>query len=112
MIYFDFNKYDIRPDAALDLSKIVDMMKEYPNMQVSIRTHTDSRGSKKYNERLSDNRAKSIMKWMTQQGIEAKRLIAKGYGESQLINKCADTVECTEEEHQLNRRSEFLIIQL
>lgn len=69
MIYFDFNKYDIRPDAALDLSKIVDMMKEYPNMQVSIRTHTDSRGSKKYNERLSDNRAKSIMKWMTQQGI-------------------------------------------
>ena len=112
IIYFDLDKWDIRQDAALDLAKIVDVMKENPSMKVDVRSHTDSRQTHKYNEKLSDRRAKSTVAWMIEQGIEAGRLSGKGYGEAQLINKCADNVQCTEEEHQLNRRSEFIIMEL
>jgi outer membrane protein OmpA-like peptidoglycan-associated protein len=112
MIYFDFDKSDIRVEAALDLEKILDVLNQYPNMKLDIRSHTDSRGSFKYNEALSDRRAQSTIKWLIKNGIKTNRLSAKGYGESQLVNKCADGVECTEEEHQLNRRSEFIIMEL
>lgn len=112
IIYFDLDKSDIRQDAAIDLAKIVDVMKEYPTMKVDVRSHTDSRATKKYNEKLSDRRAKSTISWMIGDGIQKERLSGKGYGETQLVNKCADGVECSEEEHQLNRRSEFIITAL
>jgi outer membrane protein OmpA-like peptidoglycan-associated protein len=112
MIYFDFDKSDIRVEAALDLEKILDVMNQYPSMKLDIRSHTDSRGTSKYNEALSDRRAKSTINWLVKNGVKANRLIGKGYGENLLVNKCSDGVECTEEEHQLNRRSEFIITAL
>jgi len=112
IIYFDLDKWNIRPDAALELEKILDVMKQYPNMKIDVRSHTDCRASHKYNEKLSDRRAKSTMAWLVKNGVEANRLTGKGYGETQLINKCADGVQCTEEEHQANRRSEFIITAL
>jgi outer membrane protein OmpA-like peptidoglycan-associated protein len=110
IIYFDLDKSFIRPDAALELEKVLDVMKEYPKLVVDIRSHTDCRATAKYNESLSDRRAKSTMAWLVKNGIEQKRITAKGYGESKLVNKCADGVTCTEEEHQANRRSEFIVV--
>ncbi len=112
LIYFDLDKWNIRPDAAIDIAKILDVMMQYPTMKVDIRSHTDCRASHRYNEQLSDRRAKSTRDWLIKNGIAPERLTAKGYGETQLINKCADGVECTEEEHQLNRRSQFIITDL
>lgn len=112
MIYFDFDKSDIRVEAALDLEKILDVMNQYPLMKLDIRSHTDSRGTSKYNEALSDRRAKSTINWLIKNGVAKNRLTGKGYGENLLVNKCSDGVQCTEEEHQLNRRSEFLITAL
>lgn len=111
-IYFDLNKFDIRPDAALELSKILDVMLQNPSIKIDIRSHTDSRNTAAYNLKLSDKRAVSTKEWLIQNGIDASRLTAKGYGESQLVNKCADGVLCTEEEHQANRRSEFIIVSI
>ena len=109
IIYFDLDKSDIRPDAALELEKILDVMQQYPKMTIDVRSHTDSRASAKYNDKLSERRAKSTMTWLVKNGVAANRITGKGYGESQLVNKCSDGVVCTEEEHQLNRRSEFII---
>lgn len=108
-IYFDFDKHNIRPDAAIELSKVLEAMKMYPELVIHIESHTDSRGDDDYNMALSDRRAQSTMKWLIDNGIEAKRLTAKGYGESRLVNHCANDVPCTAEEHQLNRRSMFII---
>lgn len=112
IIYFDLNKANIRKDAALELEKIVEVMKENPSIKVDVRSHTDSRQSAEYNEKLSDKRAKATVAWMVKKGISADRLTGKGYGESQLVNKCSDGVECSEEEHQANRRSEFIVIEM
>jgi outer membrane protein OmpA-like peptidoglycan-associated protein/tetratricopeptide (TPR) repeat protein len=112
MIYFDLDKSDIRPEAAIDLEKILDVLLQNPTIELDIRSHTDSRQTFKYNESLSDRRAKSTIAWLIKNGISASRLTGKGYGELQLINKCADGVICTEEEHQQNRRSEFIITKL
>lgn len=109
MIYFDLDKFNIRPDAALDITKVVEVMKQYPTMKIEIASHTDSRASKSYNLTLSQKRAQSTMDFMIKSGIDKSRLIAKGYGESQLVNKCADGVPCSDEEHQQNRRSQFVI---
>ena len=109
MIYFDLDKYNIRTEAALDLEKILDVLNQNPTMKLDIRSHTDSRASFKYNQVLSDNRAKSTINWLVKNGVDPSRLTGKGYGETQLVNQCADGVKCTEEEHQLNRRSEFII---
>jgi outer membrane protein OmpA-like peptidoglycan-associated protein len=81
-------------------------------MKLDIRSHTDSRASFKYNENLSDRRAKSTISWLIKNGVTADRLKGKGYGETQLVNKCSDDVDCTEAEHQMNRRSEFIITAL
>ena len=109
MIYFDLDKYNIRTEAALDLEKILDVLNQNPTMTLDIRSHTDSRASFKYNEVLSENRAKSTINWLVKNGVNASRLTGKGYGETQLVNGCSDDVKCTEEEHQMNRRSEFII---
>lgn len=109
IIYFDLNTADIRPDAAIDLAKIVDVMKENPTMKIDVRSHTDSRYLRKSNQVLSDKRAKTTIAWIKAHGIHANRLSGRGYGEMQPVNKCKDGVPCTEEEYQQNRRSEFII---
>ena len=112
IIYFDLDKSNIRPDAAVELAKILEVMKEYPTLEIDVRSHTDSRQTSKYNINLSERRAKSTIQWLIYNGIEAKRLTGKGYGETKLLNNCADDVPCSEEEHQANRRSEFIITKL
>jgi outer membrane protein OmpA-like peptidoglycan-associated protein/tetratricopeptide (TPR) repeat protein len=111
-IYFDLGKSDIRPDAAVELAKILEVMAEYPAMKIDIRSHTDSRDSFKNNEKLSERRAMATMAWFVAKGIAPDRLTGKGYGETQLINNCADGVPCTEVEHQMNRRSEFIVMNM
>ena len=112
IIYFDLDKWNIRKDAAEDLEKIIAVMNQYPSMTIDIRSHTDSRQSHKYNEQLSDRRAKSTLEFMVKNGINISRLTAKGYGETQLVNNCSDDVPCSETEHQKNRRSEFIVIKM
>ena len=112
IIYFDLDKSFIRKDAAFELEKVVAVMKQNPNMYIDVRSHTDSRQTQQYNKELSERRAKSTIEWMIKQGIESSRLTGKGYGETQLMNKCADGISCTEQEHQANRRSEFIIISM
>ncbi|AUP78251.1 OmpA family protein [Flavivirga eckloniae] len=111
-IYFDFDKSNIRPDAEKELAKVISYMKEFPNTKVDVRSHTDSRGSEGYNLRLSKRRNKSTIKYIVKEGgIEASRLTGKGYGKTELINKCSRDVKCSEEEHQANRRSEFILVE-
>ncbi|SCY55311.1 OmpA family protein [Flavobacterium anhuiense] len=111
-IYFDYDKYDITPKAVEELSKVVFIMQKFPNIRIKIESHTDSRGKDSYNLKLSDNRAKSTRDYILSQGIDASRIeSAIGYGETRLINKCKNGVKCSEEEHLLNRRSDFIIIQ-
>ena len=111
MIYFDFDKSNIRPDAEVELQKVVEVMNQYPELKIDIRSHTDSRGSDAYNEALSDRRAKSTMHYLISQGISKDRLTSKGYGESQLVNGCSNGVPCSKAEHQANRRSEFIVVE-
>ena len=113
IIYFDFDKSNIRYDAEIELQKVLAVLNKYPTMNIDIRSHTDCRGPADYNEKLSDRRAKSTRQYLIDNGIAAERLTAKGYGESQLVNDCGceptNESSCSEEEHQLNRRSEFII---
>lgn len=111
-IYYDYGKYNIRRDADGELSKLYQLMKQYPLMKIEIRSHTDSRATTQFNETLSKNRSSAVVQYLVKRGIDASRMEASGYGESQLLNECADGVECTEEQHQLNRRSEFKILRL
>ncbi len=135
-IYFDFDRYSIRPDAEIELNKILMAMIQNPGLIVNIESHTDRRGSDAYNEILSDKRAQSTLEWLVKNGIDSSRLTAKGFGENQLLDrcteldecgqelkidgcslsqfgegktKCSDGVTCSEKEHQNNRRSKFLI---
>jgi outer membrane protein OmpA-like peptidoglycan-associated protein len=112
IIYFDLDKSFIRKDATFDLAKVVVVMQEFPEMKIEVRSHTDSRQTAMYNEKLSNKRAKATVAWLVKNGIDSTRIIGKGYGESQLVNNCADGVKCTEEEHQANRRSEFIIVSI
>ncbi|WP_276168616.1 OmpA family protein [Zobellia alginiliquefaciens] len=113
MIYFNFDKSQIRPDAAKELDKLVSVMKEYPTMVIKIESHTDSRGSKVYNEYLSDKRAKSTRDYIISMGIDANRIeSAIGYGENRLLNDCDGSSPCSEADHLLNRRSEFIILNM
>lgn len=107
-IYYDFDKWFIRPDAAIELNKLVQLMKENP-VTVEFGSHTDSRGSKEYNIDLSQKRAESAVHYIVMQGINASRITAMGYGESKLINQCMDGVPCTAREHQANRRTEIKV---
>lgn len=111
-IYYDYKKFDIRPDAALELDKIVAILNKYPNMRIELRSHTDSRGNDNFNLKLSDDRANSAALYVIGKGIESKRILAKGYGEKELINKCKNGVKCDEKQHEENRRTEFKILSL
>lgn len=109
-IYFDFDKYDILPEAEKDLGYLKSLMDKYPDLRIELSAHTDSRGNDKYNLKLSQQRAESTKDWLVEKGITSSRIVAKGYGETKLLNKCKNGVDCSEEEHQMNRRSEFKII--
>ena len=109
-IYFDFDRFNIRPDAAEELTKVLAVMESNPTLVVEIRSHTDSRGIDSYNLSLSDKRAKSTADWIVSRGIDPTRISGKGFGETELINDCGNGSDCTEEQHQLNRRSEFIVI--
>ncbi len=111
-IYFDLNKFNIRPDAAAELDKIVGVMNAYPQMHIELGSHTDARGSDASNTTLSDNRAKSSAAYIVSKGIAQERISGKGYGETRLENKCKNGVKCTEAEHQINRRTEFIIVKM
>jgi len=113
IIYFDYNQSNIRYDAEIELQKVFAVLNKYPTMNIDIRSHTDCRGAAAYNEHLSDKRAKSTRQYLIDKGVAPERLTAKGYGESRLVNDCGceptNESSCSEEEHQLNRRSEFII---
>ncbi|WP_298423782.1 OmpA family protein [uncultured Kordia sp.] len=106
-IYFDFDKHNIRQDAAFELDKVVNVMTKYPNMVIKVETHTDVRGPASYNQKLSDRRAKSTVQYIISRGIDAARLSSEGKGESSPLINCT---KCTDEEHQQNRRSDFIIV--
>ncbi len=109
-IYYDFDKWDILPASETELNKLVKIMKDNPELKVELGSHTDSRGSGNYNQRLSQKRSESAVKYIVRHDVDEERITAKGYGESQLINHCSDGVPCTEEEHRQNRRTEFKIL--
>ncbi len=111
-IYYDLGKYNIRTDAGKELDKLIDILNQYPSMTIELRSHTDSRGSDQSNMTLSQNRAQSAVKYIVSKGINQSRMIAKGYGETDLLNSCANGIKCSEEEHQLNRRTEFKILSI
>ncbi len=111
-IYFDSGKWNIRTDAAIELDKIVKAMNDNPSLSIEVGSHTDSKGASKANLSLSDKRAKSTADYIVSKGIVKGRISGKGYGESQLVNKCKDGVKCTDVEHQQNRRTEFKIVKL
>jgi outer membrane protein OmpA-like peptidoglycan-associated protein/tetratricopeptide (TPR) repeat protein len=109
-IYYNFDKYNIRADASLVLDELLQTLHENPTLMIELASHTDCRGTSKYNDRLSQNRAQAVVDYLVSRGISRDRMVAKGYGESKLINRCADGVDCSEEEHQENRRTEFTVI--
>ena len=109
-IYFDFDRSFIRADARIELEKVIAYMNEYPAVKVDVRSHTDSRGKDSYNLALSKRRNKSTIQYIIDRGISASRLTGRGYGETQHVNKCSNRVKCTEKQHQLNRRSEFIVV--
>lgn len=108
-IYYDFNKADIRPDAAKELDRLVKIMNDNPTIVVELASHTDSRGTDTYNEKLSQRRADAAVKYIQSKNIAKTRITAKGYGESKLLNNCKDGVQCTDAQHQENRRTEFTV---
>lgn len=112
MNFFDLGKATIKKTSEPQLLKVVGVLNQYPNLKLDIRSHTDSRSSSESNQILSDKRAQSTKDWLVSKGVDESRLTAKGYGETQLVNKCADGVKCTEQQHQLNRRSEFIIVDM
>lgn len=109
-IYYDFDKWDILPDAEDDLGYLKTLMDDYPNMVIELSSHTDARGDGPYNQRLSQKRAQSAKNWLVAEGINTQRIKAVGYGEAVITNQCVDGVRCSDSEHRINRRTEFKII--
>jgi len=109
-IHYDLDKYFIREDAKSELNKMVQFMKDNPNVMVELASHTDSRASDDYNKTLSQNRANAAVDYLVSKGVLKSRLTPIGYGETQLLNKCSNDVDCTETQHQINRRTEMKVI--
>lgn len=109
-VYYDYDKFFIRSDAAEELDKVVQFMRKYPSLELELSSHTDARGSDEYNRRLSQNRAQAAVDYIVSRGIERRRLVAAGYGETQLVNRCANGVRCSDAEHQQNRRTEIKVL--
>lgn len=109
-ILFDLDKYVIKEAAKKELNRLVRFMKDNPSVKVELSSHTDCRNTAEYNQTLSQNRANASVDYLVSQGISRDRLTGKGYGESKLLNRCADGVECSEAEHAINRRTEMKVI--
>ncbi len=109
-IYYDFDQASIRPDAEPELDKLYTRLIDNPEIIVEIGSHTDARGSKSYNKRLSQRRANAVVKWLVAKGISRERLVPVGYGETMTVNGCKDFIPCSERDHQLNRRTEFRVV--
>ena len=108
-ILFDYNKSDIKPQAAFELDKLVDIMKRYPKMVIKVESHSDTRGKADYNRKLSDSRAQSTVQYVISQGIDPSRISGQGFGLDRPAVDCGSN--CSEEEHQINRRSDFIIVE-
>ncbi len=111
-IYYDFNQYIIRRGAGKELDALAQLMNQYPSMEVELTAHTDSRGNDQYNLELSLKRAESAKRYLIQKGIRGSRIIAMGQGETQIRNRCHDDVDCTDDEHQFNRRTEVKVVRI
>ena len=109
-IYYDFDKHNIRPDAAAILDEMVRTLRDNPTLKIELSSHTDSRGSHAYNESLSRRRAQSAVDYLVSRGIARDRMVARGYGETKLVNRCSDGVSCSRAEHQVNRRTEVTVL--
>ncbi len=109
-IYYDYDDDKILLDAEKDLNVLLDLMNQYPNMVIELSSHTDSRGLTRYNQDLSQRRAESAMNWLVERNVGANRIKAVGYGESTILNRCVNGVKCSDDEHRVNRRTEFKII--
>jgi len=108
-IYFDLNGYNIRQSSKKELDKVVAVMKDRPNVSIKVNSYTDSRGRDEFNMKLSENRAKATVDYIVSKGISQERISGQGFGETNLLNGCSNGVKCTEQEHELNRRSEFIV---
>lgn len=108
-VYYEYHKFDLLPQTIITLNKVIDVMKTNPDITIDLIAHTDSRGSEEFNMKLSEKRAVTAVDYMIAKGIDKKRFSAKGMGETQLINNCKDGVDCPEEEHAQNRRTEFKV---
>jgi outer membrane protein OmpA-like peptidoglycan-associated protein len=111
-IFYDYDKWDILPESEVELNKLITVLNDNPSWKVELGSHTDARGSDSYNEILSQKRSDSAVDYIIKNGISKDRIIAKGYGESQLINHCKNGVECPDEVHRQNRRTEFKILEM
>lgn len=109
-IYYDYGKWDLRDEGKAELDKLVEYLAENPTVKIELSSHTDSRNTSTANQKLSQKRAESCVNYLISKGISKDRMIAKGYGETKLVNGCKDGVTCTEEEHQQNRRTEVKIL--
>jgi len=110
-IYYDFDKHNIRPDAAAVLDELVRTLRDNPTLKIELSSHTDSRGSDAYNLALSQRRAQSAVDYLVSRGIARDRMVAKGYGETRLVNNCGNGVPCSREQHQANRRTEVTVLE-
>ena len=109
LILYDFDLYNLRPEGKIELNKLVQYLKDHPQVFVELQSHTDSRGTHDYNIWLSEKRSQSCVNYILSQGISSSQIIAKGFGETRLKNRCTDSIICSEKEHQDNRRTELYI---
>lgn len=109
-IYFDLNKFTVKPQSEVEMQKIIVLLNANPKLKIDVRSHTDSRATDAYNNKLSNQRAQATINYLVSQGIDRSRITGKGYGETRLVNGCSNGVDCSEEEHQRNRRSEFIVV--
>jgi peptidoglycan-associated lipoprotein len=110
-IYYEYDDAAILKDAEQDLSTLLGLLQEYPTMVIELSSHTDARGNDDYNKRLSQRRANSAKNWITAKGIDPSRIKAIGFGEAKILNRCKNGVNCTDDEHRFNRRTEFRILE-
>ena len=111
MILYNFDRFDLRPDSKDTLDRIVRILNENTEVKIELGSHTDCRGNDDYNQRLSEKRAKTAADYIAARITNPSRISYKGYGETKLKNKCDDGVKCSEAQHQINRRTEFIIIE-
>lgn len=111
-VYYDLGKSSLRSDSKQELNKVYNLLKQYKTLVIELSSHTDSRGGNDFNMKLSTNRAKSCFNYLVGKGISAERIKHKGYGETVLLNECADGVKCNESQHQKNRRTEISILEI